>query len=84
MNFLKTMGLVSGAPDWVFMWGGGCGCLELKTKGNYQTDSQKKFELWCGTVGVRYEVARTIEEVQEILIEWKILDPSKRLSSNPL
>ena len=84
MKFLKTMGLVSGAPDGVCFWENGCGGLELKIKGSYQTSSQRDFELWCGTVGVRYKVARSIEEVQEILIEWKILDPSKRLSSNPL
>lgn len=67
---LKRMGMMPGASDLVVLWGGGCGCIELKTDVGRQSESQIVFERKCLDAGVPYRVARSIDEVVAILVEW--------------
>lgn len=58
----KRIGCISGAPDWVIVWQGGCLLLELKNKSSLQTattamlDSQKEFARECEKKGIHYKL----------------------------
>ena len=76
---LKSQGLLPGVADFVFLWAGGCGCIELKTPAAYRrknhglSDAQLEFKEWCEECGVPYEIADSLEAVQAILKKWKTL-----------
>lgn len=72
-RFLKQMGMVPGAPDFVFLWGDGSGAIELKTQKGRVRESQKDFEAACLRHGTRYRVCRSGEEVERVLREWALL-----------
>ena len=76
MKFLKARGLVPGVADFIFLSGEGCSCIELKIPGNYQSPSQKEFQLRCFNHGISYRVCRSVEEVREALIDWEMLTVS--------
>ena len=73
MKFLKARGLVPGVADFIFLSGNSCSCIELKIPGNYQSPSQKEFQLRCFEHGVGYRVCRSVEEVRATLIDWDML-----------
>jgi len=68
----KAMGLIEGAPDYLFLWNGGSGALEAKTDQGRQTEGQFSFEVWCKREGAPYRVFRTPEEGLQILGEWGV------------
>lgn len=83
---LKTGGMLTpGAPDYIVMWRGGCGCIELKREASKtllgkvpagkQSDDQIAFQARCERAGVPYAVAHSWEEVKAALIEWGALQP---------
>lgn len=48
-----------------------CGAIELKRPGGGgQSEDQQKFESWCAEHRIPYRVARSIDEVVEILVSW--------------
>lgn len=47
-----------------------CGAIELKIGKNPQSDDQKIFEGDCKLQGIPYRIARTVDEVVDILVEW--------------
>lgn len=67
---LKRQGLVAGAADWVFTWRDGSGWIELKTSSGTQSPEQQLFEAACAHLGVKYEIARSVTDVQQILAKW--------------
>lgn len=69
----KAMGLVTGSADYVFVWAGGGGWIELKAKGGSLSAEQRDFRDWCVATGCHYAVCRSLEEVRENLISWGAL-----------
>ena len=69
----KATGLIAGAPDMIFMWDGGSGAIEFKSKKNKQTDAQILFEKWCIKCGVKYEIARSFEDAFNIIKKWGLI-----------
>lgn len=70
---LKAMGLIPGAPDFLFCWGEGSAFIELKAGRNKQSDSQKHFELWCISSDVKYEVCYSADAALTKLKSWGII-----------
>lgn len=69
----KAMGLISGAPDYVFAWPGGSGWIELKTKTGTLNPNQRDFRQWCADTGVLFATCRSVNEVIATLREWGAL-----------
>lgn len=67
---LKAMGKLAGVADYIFMWEGGCGCIEMKYAKGKQSQSQKDFAQWCEDNGVLYEVCYSHEEALDVLKQW--------------
>ena len=71
---LKLMGLKAGVADLLFILPGGrLGAIEIKTHKGRQSEPQKGFESICLIYDVDYRIARSIDEVANILREWKCL-----------
>jgi hypothetical protein len=70
---LKRQGMVAGAADWVFTWESGAGWIELKTDKGRVSLNQLGFQEWCKRIGVRYEVARSLEDCINVLKSWERL-----------
>lgn len=70
---LKALGKVSGAPDMVFIWEGGGGWIEFKSKKGRLSESQQIFEEWCQAHNINHVVARSFEEGKEALTKWGLL-----------
>lgn len=70
---LRKMGKIPGAPDYVFMWGNDCGCIEMKTEKGKLTENQVEFQKWCQTHKVKYEVCRSSESAFDVLNSWGFL-----------
>lgn len=69
----KAMGMIPGTPDFLFMWRGGAGFIELKIGNKKQTDSQRDFEKWCRREGVHYSLCHSQAEVHQTLKEWGLV-----------
>ena len=78
---LKVGGsLLPGAPDLLFLWDGGCGCMELKRpaektligkqRAGELSDDQKRFRERCADLGVDYEVVMSWPQARELLKRW--------------
>lgn len=70
---LRTLGKIKGAPDMIFMWKDGSGCIEFKAGKNKQTPEQKVYQEWCNESGVNYVVAYSAAEAIEHLSSWGVL-----------
>ena len=69
----KAMGMIPGVTDFIFMWDGGHGGIELKVKKNPLTDTQEDFKSWCDDSGVPWALCRSKEEVYATLLGWGAL-----------
>lgn len=67
------MGLINGAPDFVFITKEKTLFIELKTDKGRLSESQKDFREWCADEGIDYFVARSVEEVINILKSNKFI-----------
>ena len=72
-SMLKSLGKIKGAPDMVFLWKDGCGFIEFKSPKGKLSTNQKVFKDWCGSLQVKYKLARSCVEATEILVEWGVL-----------
>lgn len=73
-GMLKARGLVyPGVSDWVFLAVHTSLCIELKTEKGVQNDDQVAFQAWCKDVGISYEVARTLDHVLDLLLEFEMI-----------
>lgn len=79
-----------GVADWIFLWGfpagrarfihgteavSTCGAIELKIDRQPQSKDQQIFEMDCKLLGIPYRIARSVDEVVAILVEWGRLPP---------
>ena len=69
----KAMGLITGSADYVFVWPDGGGWIELKAPTGSLSPAQQDFRDWCAGAGTRFEVARSTDDVEAILIHWGVL-----------
>lgn len=69
----KAMGLITGSADYVFVWAGGGGWIELKSATGSLSEHQRDFRDWCRATNSNHAVCRTLDEVVEKLIEWGVL-----------
>jgi hypothetical protein len=76
---LQHLGKIRGAPDLVFLWENGSGCIEFKSLKGKQTEDQKIFEEWCRFNNVHYEIVRNPNQAEMVLNKWGILTLEKRL-----
>lgn len=70
---MKAMGMLPGAPDYVFCWEDGSGFIEFKTDDNELNDWQKVYREWVESSGVNYALVRSPDEGLQALREWGIL-----------
>ena len=69
---LKACGLISGAPDYVFLGDGG-GVIELKRPGappSSLSPAQRDVRDWCQASGVRWAMCRSADEAEATLRAW--------------
>lgn len=71
---VNALGRIKGAPDLVFLWNNGGGCLEFKSTKGTLNDHQILFKQWCGHQSVHYEIARSSKEAMDILKGWGVLN----------
>lgn len=72
-GIFNAMGVRAGVPDLCFLLHGGrAAFIELKAGKNSQTTSQKDFEKEATENGAAYHVARSLEDVQDILALWRL------------
>lgn len=67
---MKAMGMITGAPDYVFMWKGGNGLIEFKAGRGKQTESQAYFQMWAESESVAYALCRSSDEALDTLRAW--------------
>jgi hypothetical protein len=87
--------LTPGAPDLLFLWNGGSGCMELKRpaektilgrqSAGQLSDDQRIFRDRCQQLGINYEVVMSWPQARDLLKEWGRLpanwqDAEQRLS----
>ena len=80
---LKRLGVVAGVADLIFcLPGGRFAAIELKAperrsssgkivKAGKQTEGQEAFEARAVTAGGLYAVCTSVQEVHDLLVEWK-------------
>lgn len=69
----KAIGLMKGAPDYVFLWKDGAACMEMKSRQGRLSDAQKTFRAWCQQQMVPYVVIYSAEEGIQQLTEWHLI-----------
>lgn len=69
----QSMGLINGAPDFVFITKDKTLFIELKTETGRLSESQKDFKEWCHSEGIGYFIGRSVADVIDILRNNKIL-----------
>lgn len=70
---LIRMGLRKGAGDLLLIWRGRAFFLEIKLEDGVQSDDQIDFMHDCERLDIPYAVARSFEEAQGIVRDWKII-----------
>ena len=73
VRLARIAGLITGASDYLFLWDGGSGVLEAKSKTGSLTPSQKDWRDWCQANGVRHAVFRSVDEGEAQLRSWGVL-----------
>lgn len=69
---LKRMGVLPGVADILLFWKSGMGAIELKSDIGRQRDTQKEFMLKWVANGGRYNICRSIEDVQDTMRAWGV------------
>lgn len=73
VNHFKKMGLLPGTGDIIIVWRGLAFCMEVKTATGKQSNDQKLFERNFIASGGKYEIARSLDQAKQQLIDWGIL-----------
>ena len=68
----KTMGVVKGVSDFIFLWKGDTFFIELKVEGGRQSDDQKRWEVLVKGERFDYFVVWTFVEFKDLIT--KIID----------
>lgn len=69
----KTLGMIVGASDYLFLSPNACLALEAKAGRNSLTEGQTDFRLWCADMGVPFAIFKTVEEGQAALVSCGLL-----------
>lgn len=69
----KAMGFIPGSTDYVFVWEGGGGWLELKSSAGSLSPEQKDFRDWAVAMRCGHAVCRSLDDVRQKLFEWGVL-----------
>ena len=72
MAHFKAMGLRAGASDLVLVLRGKVVFVEVKTEKGRQSESQKRFQMVVEELGHRYEIVRSVYDVERVLNSWEI------------
>lgn len=64
-RIMRCMGLIPGAPDYVFLSEKKTLAIEVKTKTGRLSDNQVTFKRWCKILKIEYVVCRSLEECVE-------------------
>jgi hypothetical protein len=70
-----AMGMITGAPDYLFISNNGGALIELKSKTGRLNDNQKNFKAWAEKHNVPYALCRSLEEVEVFLCDVGLLAP---------
>lgn len=70
---LKKMGLFTGFPDIIILWGNRFGFLEFKSKTGRLTVDQKLFQEHCIKHEIPHSIPRSLEDAIATIKEWGIL-----------
>lgn len=69
--FLKQLGVLPGAYDLMFFWGGrNAGCIDIKDKSGHLSSSQQKFRSRWERCGFPSASVTTVTGMRDKLIEW--------------
>lgn len=71
-EYWKELGVIPGVSDFIFLYGGFCYCIELKTKTGYQSPEQIAWQALIEEQGIKYYVIDTIEDFKELI--YKIIN----------
>lgn len=66
-SILKSMGLVSGVSDMIYLSGNGAVFIEFKSQGGRQTDSQREFEEVVRGLNYQYHLIRSFDEFKALI-----------------
>lgn len=66
-------GLIAGSGDYVFVGADVAGWIELKSSTGSLSPQQRDFRDWCGHVGARYAMCRTLDQVEATLRGWDMM-----------
>ena len=69
----KKMGMTPGFSDLVIGWRGKMFCMEVKNEKGKQSENQERFAAWCASCGIPYRVVRSLDEAQQVMVEWGII-----------
>lgn len=73
----QSMGLINGAPDFVFVSPEKTVFIELKVKGGSLSEYQKLFREWCESEQITYTIARSLGDVISILATNNLINENK-------
>lgn len=69
----RGLGLMSGAPDYLFLWPTGCMAIEFKSQTGSLSPNQRHFRAWCEQERVPYHIVRSTEQGLDLLREAGVL-----------
>jgi len=72
-TILRAMGLLPGAPDYVFIGRESSVCLEFKAPKGVISPAQKDVSKYCNTLGIPYFVVRNVDDALNILENFGLL-----------
>lgn len=67
---LKAMGMLPGAPDFVFLWSFGSGIIELKVGKPKLQPSQEDFKQWAADSAIPHATCTSVEQALAYLRTW--------------
>jgi hypothetical protein len=79
----KWLGLHPGIPDLAIVHPQGVAFLEIKNIGQTATTEQRAVMDMLESLGARCAVVRTLEEAQQALLAWGVIDGVDNLSTPP-
>lgn len=65
---LKAIGMVAGAPDYVFVSANKTMLVEVKTKTGRISSAQRLFKAWCEDKGVDYRIIHSLDDLRETIL----------------
>lgn len=69
---LRRLGLAAGVEDLSFVWNEKYFAFEIKDSSGKPSPAQEKRQAALWSVGARYAVVMSIEDVEEYLIKWGV------------